>query len=224
VQGAHHETERTQVGFRRARRDHRGQCESPVRCPDQGKRGIRKALQGAPHDLHRRAEAPRRRDPPRRRSRARAEEQARAQRKLAQEAEERRLAAEREGNSRAAAAAAAEAAKATEKAASVVENAEVTAQEAILTAAAAPTAPVVEVQKIEGFSTRSNWIAELTVGKTEEQAVLEIAGEIAAGRRDLAALLQLDMTSANRLAKALKSAFNVPCLRAVDRPVAASRR
>lgn len=156
--------------------------------------------------------------------RARAEEQAREQRRIAQEAEERRKKAEAEGNARAAAAAAADAAKATEKAAAVVENAESKAQEAILTAAAAPVAPVVEAPKLAGFSSRDNWLAELKPGITEEQAVLEIAMEIAAGRRDLAAGLRLDMPTWNRLAKALKGAFNVPCLVAKNNPVAASRR
>lgn len=156
--------------------------------------------------------------------RAKAEEQAREQRRLAQEAEERRLAAEREGNARAAAAAAAERAKAEEKAASVVENAEAKAQEAILTAAAAPAAIAPEPQKLDGFSTRQSWTAELAPGKTEEQAVLEIAHEIAAGRRDLAALLKLDMSAAAKLAKALKHAFNVPCMTARAVAIAASRK
>jgi hypothetical protein len=54
--------------------------------------------------------------------------------------------------------------------------------------------------------------------------VIEIAGEIVAGRKDLAALLKLDMSAADKLAKALKESFNVPCLVAKNTPVASSRK
>ena len=48
--------------------------------------------------------------------------------------------------------------------------------------------------------------------------------EIAAGRTDLVPMLKLDMSGLGKLAKALKGSFNVPCLRAVEQKVAASRK
>ncbi len=156
--------------------------------------------------------------------RARAAELAAAAQRDAEEAERRRREAEAAGNARAAAAAAAEAAKATQKAADVVENAEARAQEAILTAAAAPAPKVVETQKLAGFSARDNWGAEIAPNKTEADAVLEIARAIAAGRTDLVPMLKVDMSNASRLAKALKSAFNVPGLISKNTPVVASRK
>lgn len=156
--------------------------------------------------------------------RARAAELAAAAQREAEEAERRRQEAEAAGNARAAAAAAAEAAKAAAKATDIVANAEVKAQETVLMAAAAPVTPVVEATKLAGFSMRDNWGAELAPGKTEEAAVLEIARAIAAGRTDLAPMLKVDFSAANRLAKALKGSFNVPGLVAKNNPVASSRR
>lgn len=157
-------------------------------------------------------------------ARARAEEQARAARAEAEAAEKRRLEAEAAGNARAAAAAAAEAAKLNAKAESVVENAEAHAQEVVLTAAASAEVVVPAAQKLAGFSTRDNWVAELAPNITNEGAILAIVREIAAGRNDLLPMLQLDMSAAGRLAKALRGSFKVPGLVAVNRPVAASRK
>lgn len=161
--------------------------------------------------------------------RARAEEIAAGARREAEEAEARRKQAEAEGNARAAAAAASDAAKATAKAESVVENAEAKAQETILTAAAAPAVVAAPPVKLAGFSTRDNWTAEVAPGFTEEQALRAIVVACAGGnpmteRTDLLAMLKLDMSAAGKLAKALKGAFNVPGLVAVNRPVAASRK
>jgi hypothetical protein len=49
----------------------------------------------------------------------------------------------------------------------------------------------------------------------------DIATAIAGGRTDLLALFKLDMSAANRLAKAQKKGMKVPGLQAVNRPVAA---
>jgi hypothetical protein len=156
-------------------------------------------------------------------ARARAEEQAAAARKLAEEAEAKRIAAVAEGNKRAAAAAAAEKAKQEEKANSALENGEAKAQELQLAASAAPVTQVQEQPKLAGFSTRENWVAELALGMTEEEAKYAIACAIAGGRRDLLPLLDLDMPAANRLAKAQRKNMNAPGLVAVNRPIAASR-
>jgi len=194
--------------------------------------------------------------------RARAEEVARAERvkAAAAEAERLRQVAEaerlrREGDAKAAAeadrkakAAAADAAKATEKAAAATENGEARAQETALQAAAAATAaPMVEQVKASGMSVRSNWIARLQPGVTEEAALILIVkaaatetdlplglralvpGDVlivkpAATRPDLIALLKLDASALNKLAKALKNNMNVPGYVAVDEPVIAGSR
>lgn len=154
--------------------------------------------------------------------RAKAQEKAREQERIAQEAENARLAAIEAGNAKEAAKQAALAASATEKALAVVENAEVKAMEsqvAVQAAASVIAAP----QKIAGFSTRDSWSAELAPGETEAGAVTKIALAIASGRTELAGQLMRNTPSNNQLAKALKGAFNVPGLVAVNKPVAASR-
>lgn len=157
-------------------------------------------------------------------ARARAEAEAAEARRKAQEAEEARRKAEAEGNARAAAAAAAEAAKLQEKAAAAEENGAAKAQAAILSAAAQVAPEPVAVATPKGFSTRDNWVAELASGQDEGSAKAAIVAAIAAGRADLLGLLVLDMSAASKLAKALKSAMNVPGLVAVNKPVAASRK
>lgn len=154
--------------------------------------------------------------------RAKAEEQARAARRLEEEAEARRLKAIAEGNAAEAARAAAEAAKAAEKAAAVQENAEAKANEVQMVAAASAPVAAPAAKAPAGFSMRDNWICELAPGMTEEKAVAAIASE-SAKRPELLTLLKLDMTTAGKLAKALKTAFNVPGLVAKNAPVAASR-
>jgi len=154
--------------------------------------------------------------------RAKAEQQAADQRRQAAEAEERRKAAEAEGNAKAAAAAAAEAARLQEKAAATLENGEAKAAEAVMSAQAA--VPVVAApEKVAGFSLRDNWKGELLPGKTERDAIALIVDAIPDGRTDLLALLKLDMSAADKLAKALKKSMNVPGMQAVNRQGSMSR-
>lgn len=156
--------------------------------------------------------------------RARAEEQAKEARRQAEEAEAARRKAESDGNARAAAAAAAEAAKALARAHAATENGEAKAQQMELAASAMPSSVVEhEAVKLEGFSTRENWVAELVDGFDEDRVKREVCAAIGTGRSDLLALVKLDLPAANRLAKALKRSMNVPGLKAVNRPVAASR-
>lgn len=154
--------------------------------------------------------------------RARAEEQAREARRKEEEAREAQRKAEAEGNARAAAAAAAKAAEHAAKATAVVENAEAKATETIIAAAAMPIAEVAAPAKLEGLSFRDNWVAELAPGVEESAAIAQIAAATAS-RPELAAVLKLDIPAANKMAKALKGAFNIPGLKAVNKPVAASR-
>lgn len=157
--------------------------------------------------------------------RARAEEKAREQERIAREAEEARAQAEREGNARAQAAAAAAAASARARADAEREKGEAKANETVLTAAAAaPTTVIPSAAPPAGFTVRDNWKAELAPNMEESRTVKAIALAIAAGREELTPMLKLDMSSADKLAKALKTAFNVPGLVAVNRPVAASRK
>jgi colicin import membrane protein len=155
--------------------------------------------------------------------RARAEAAAEESRRKAAEAAAREEAARAAGNARAVAAAAAARAKAEAEAQQRLAEGERKANEAQLAAAALPVAQVTEATKLVGFSTRENYVAELADGKTEDDAKLLVIQAVASGRQDLAALLSLDLKSANKLAKALKTNFNVPGLKAVNKPVAASR-
>lgn len=155
--------------------------------------------------------------------RARAEEQAREARRKAAEAEEARRKAEAEGNTRAAAAAAAAAAKAHEQATAAIENGEAAAQAAQLHAAAVATMPAQTAAKVTGFGSRENWVAELDKGMTEHDVIRKIAAVLAT-RPELIGLLDLNLSAANKLAKALKSAFSVPGLIAKDDRIAAGTR
>lgn len=85
---------------------------------------------------------------------------------------------------------------------------------------AASAAPVA----LAGFSTRDNWCAVREDGKTEDEAKLAIATAIAAGRSELLVVLKLDTAAVNRLAKAQKQHTNIPGFRAVNNPVATSRK
>lgn len=156
--------------------------------------------------------------------RAKAEEIAREERRKAEEAEKARVAALAEGNAKAAAKAASDAAAAEARGRAAIENAEVKATQIELAAVSMPSTVVVpEAQKLEGFSTRDNWVAELNDSVGEDQATLLIAQALAAGRTELLPLLKRDPAACNRLAKAQKKSMNVPGMRAVNRPVAASR-
>ncbi len=127
------------------------------------------------------------------------------------------------GDIKGAAKAAGEAAKLQEQAGSIQEGAMARAQAAVMIAqAAVPIAP--PPAKVDGFSVRDNYVAELALNTTDEAAIEKIAAQIASGRRDLVSLLKLDLAAASRMAKVQKSLFSVPGLVAVNRPVAASRR
>lgn len=158
-------------------------------------------------------------------ARARAESAAAESRRKAAEAAERERKAREEGNARAAAAAAAERAKREEEERQRLAEGERKASELQLAAAAAGqnAEPVREATKVDGFSMRKNWIAELADGKSDDEAKRAIVTAIAAGREDLLGLLALDMKAANKLAKALEKNFNVPGLKARNDPVATSR-
>ena len=169
--------------------------------------------------------------------RARAQEQAREaqQRAAAAEAERKRAAEEAErlrseGNTKAAAeqerkakAAAAERARQEEAERTRVEEGEARAQQATLQAAASIPVAVAEPGKLAGFSSRDNWVAELAPGFTEDGAKRAICEALSAGRFDLYSMILIDKKAANKLAKALEGNFNVPGMKAINKPVAASR-
>lgn len=174
--------------------------------------------------------------------RARAEEQAREARQKAAAAEAARARAASEaarlrfeGNAKAAAeaerqarAAAAERARQEEAERSKIDAAEARAQLVLAEAAASAPVTVAEPAKLAGFGARDNWTAELAENTTREQAFEQIVAAIAgvekcAGRLELLSLGAIDMKAAGKLAKALKTNFRVPGMRAVNRPVAASR-
>lgn len=158
-------------------------------------------------------------------ARARAEQEAQQRQREADEAEKRRLAAVAEGNDRAAKAAAAEKAKAEEQVRSAIETGEAKAQTAQLAAsAAAPTRRGSSAAPLKGFSTRDNWGAEMLPGFDDLAVKVAMVEAIATqGRADLLALLQLDMSACNKLAKALHEQMNVPGLAAKNNPIGASR-
>lgn len=160
------------------------------------------------------------------RAKAQAEAEAAAQR--AREAAAAAEAARESGNAKEAAKQAGLAAKATELAHAAIENGNAKAADALIAAEAAAPAPVEAPAKIAGFSTRKNFKAELAPGETAETALDKIICAIAGvdelrGRLDLRALLEVDTSAADRLAKAQQTMFNVPGLVAVNRPVASSR-
>lgn len=169
--------------------------------------------------------------------RARAEQEASEKRRQAAEQEEIRKKAELDGNAKVAAKAAADGARLEEEARSRQQQGDLRASEHTLSAAAAiSSAPaVVEPAKVDGFSMRDNWQVELD--GAENDVVKTIAGEIVgtrvdksgnfnygAPRPELVGLLKLDLSAANRMAKALKGVMNVPGLRAVNKPTPVSRK
>jgi len=105
-----------------------------------------------------------------------------------------------------------------------VEEGEARAQQATLQAAASGPVAVAAPAKIAGFSSRDNWVADFEPGKTEDDVKLWIIKAIVTGgRNDLLSLISLDAGAVKRLAKALRVNFNVPGMKAVNKPVAASR-
>lgn len=164
--------------------------------------------------------------------RAKAEEEARENQRRAAEAEAKRQQAIREGNAKEAARQAAERARQEEKAAAAIENGNAKAQEATLAAAAvSASTPAPVATKIAGNSFRENWIAEFKSGLDAAAVKLQIVQAIcgnavnsAAARPDLLALLEIDMSAANRRAKALKKLANIPGMETRDAPIAAGSR
>lgn len=182
-------------------------------------------------DEHRRAaeaEARRLREDAERKAaaeRARAEEAAAEARRKAADAAERERKAREEGNARGVAAAVAERARREEEERQRRAEGERRAQELeMAAAAAAPTTPTPEPTKVDGFSMRKNWIAELAPDCNESDAKLKIVMQIAKEARwDQLALLAIDWKCANKLAKALEDKFNVPGLKARNNPISTSR-
>jgi len=84
------------------------------------------------------------------------------------------------------------------------------------------------VAKISGASSKSTWVAELEPGKTLDDAKLAICRAIVIDNRgDLLALIDIDVAPRgplNKLASALKSAFRVPCFKAVEKTSFAGAR
>lgn len=170
--------------------------------------------------------------------RARAEQEAAEKRRQAEAAEAERKRQEeeaerlrKEGDQRAAAeaarkaaAAAAESARKNEEAQGAIDKGEAKATAAQLSAVptAAPT-PAPQPAALAGFSSRENWLAEPLPGKDIEDVKALVVAAIASGRAELMGLLKFDESAANKMAKALKKAFNVPGMQSVNRPVAASR-
>lgn len=174
--------------------------------------------------------------------RAKAAEAARLEREKAAAAEEARRKAKedadrarREGDAKAAAeaerrakAAAAEFAKAQEKEHAALENGAAKAQEVQMQAAAVVSAaPVAVVTKIAGQALKDNWLAELKPGTSIDQAKVLIVEAIHAGRHELLGMIEIDTAprgALNKLAAALKGAFNVPGFAAVNRQTIAGAR
>ncbi len=169
--------------------------------------------------------------------RARAEQEASEKRRQATVAEEARKKAVAEGDSRAAVAAAAQSARLEEEARARQEEGEIKAAAAQLAAAASVSAqaPTLVAAKIDGFSMRDSWQVELE--RDEAYAIRRIAMEFIGvdqnesgelffkpPRAELIGLLAFNAPSANKMAKALKNNLNVPGLRAVNKPIAASRK
>jgi hypothetical protein len=155
--------------------------------------------------------------------RARAEQEAADKRRESEAAEQARRKAEADGNQRASREAAARSARLSEEARQAEESAERKASERTMVAAAA--APVVAPTKTApaGFSSRKNWVAEIAEGLNEQDTIRLIARAITSGRNDLLTLLKLDMSAANKLAKAQEQHMSVPGLVSVNRPIATSR-
>jgi hypothetical protein len=97
-------------------------------------------------------------------------------------------------------------------------------------AAAQNTTVVPEQQKVAGLTMRDNWVAEIhpdITGDEEERAnaaKFSLCQSIAAGRRDLLPLLDINFSTASKLAKAQQKLFSVPGLKAVNRPTTVNRK
>ncbi len=93
-------------------------------------------------------------------------------------------------------------------------------EEEVQSVLAAPV-PIVPVsapptfQKVQGISTRDNWSAEVI-----DKAALVRA---AAANSSLLALIEPNIPALNGMARSLKSAMNIPGVRAVNRPVVNAR-
>jgi len=156
---------------------------------------------------------------------ARAEAKAAEQYRIAAEAEKARQKALAEGNARAAAAAAAQVAVANKKADAAIENGQAKAAEAINTAAAVVAAtPETHQAKIQGNSFRTNWVAEINPGLSEDDVKLLIVEAICNGRAELFALLDLNMSACNKTAKGFEGRTNIPGMTARNSPVTAGSR
>lgn len=160
--------------------------------------------------------------------RASAEEVAAAARRDAEEAERRRQEAAAAGDTHAAAGAAIQAAMAQKRADAVIESATAKAEAIEIEATASIQTPGIAPSKIAGSTLKDNWIAALNdeiPGITEDKAKALIVAACAAGRTDLLAVLAVDQSALNKLAKALKGAMNVPGYKAFnDRKLAGKRK
>lgn len=91
-------------------------------------------------------------------------------------------------------------------------------------------APVAEPIKVANVEMRAHWVCERDGSDDEVKAKLVLGmvclsgGSIVINRRELLALLDLNIASANKKASAEKQLFNVPGMRAVNKPVAARER
>jgi ATPase subunit of ABC transporter with duplicated ATPase domains len=148
-------------------------------------------------------------------ARATAEAKAADERRRADEARAAQEAAVAAGNVTAAREAAERAARAEANATAALENGE--AKAAVVTLEAAATMTVVAAPAVaKGFGQRANWKAECVAD--EAATIKALVGAIAAGRTDLLAILAIDTKAADRMAAALKLHFNVPGMKAVNRP------
>jgi FKBP-type peptidyl-prolyl cis-trans isomerase len=154
-------------------------------------------------------------------ARAKADAEAAEVRRQAEAAEAARRKAEEEGNAKAAAKAAAEAAALNEKERQALERGEQKAQTAILAAAAPIVAPI-EAPKVAGYSQRKNFVGQLAQGVVDDKAAIRLIAAALAERPELVAYLALDWKAINGTAKAQETAFNVPGLVAVNRPIGQS--
>lgn len=153
--------------------------------------------------------------------RAKAEQEAANRLREAQAAEADRAKAEAEGNAKAAEEAAARAAQAAEQAqAAISEGAHAAAQ---VQEAAIVAAPVMEQKtSVAGTTFRKNYVAVMAL-PTESEVIKAIAAAIPS-RPDLIGLLSVNMSAANKMAKALEDNFNVPGLRSENQKVAAKAK
>lgn len=152
--------------------------------------------------------------------RAKEEEKRKQLEEEARIAEERRKKAEEKGDKKLAREQAEKAAKLAAEAINTEVNAEHTVAEIHTKVGAAHPAPTPakETTKIKGMATRDSWSA-MMMGFSEEEAKLTLIKAAATGDRpELAAFLNVNMTSLNQTARALKKNFNVPGFKAVNNP------